>query len=335
MQKLLSYLACPICGGTLKQGERLECLSGCGSYPVESGVPRLLPELCRKEEAAEEYQDGTRRSFGTQWKMFQYGGTTWGIRVEERVPVVLHELNWSESDLSGKVILDAGCGNGTLSAALAGRGATVLALDLSDSVFRAKEHCSTPGVHFIQGNLFFPPLKRGIFDAIYSCGVFHHTPDTKRCFDALVPTLKNSVEAKYFIWLYSQRSRLFNATVQQAMKVTRRMPSSLLVPLCFTLSPLVEGASRLLTALRVVEYAPRTLRDRAIQLHDLLSPAFVHYHSFEEAAKWARSAGFKEVRRTSYEAAGRQGEILQKYRRVCRPGFGMLCYGRNGPRSGS
>lgn len=341
----LQYLACPVCRSDLRlqdgilngsdvQAGRLDCVSGCRSYPIESGVPRLLPELSRRVSSPLEHQNSTKRSFTAQWNLYRYGNTTWGTTVSDRIQVALHELGWSRSDLSGKVILDAGCGNGTLSRALSELGATVVAIDLSKSVFRAKEHCAAPGLHFVQGNLFFPPLKTDVFDAIYSCGVFHHTPDTRRCFDALVATLKNAPHVRYFSWLYSKRSWLFNITVEQLMKVTRRMPSQMLIPMCGGLAPVVELGSRLATTSRVVRYAPRNLRDRAVQLHDLLSPAYVWYHTFEEAKRWAVESGFRRVEKTIYHASERDDDrlarVLDRYRTVCRPGFGVLCRGLNG-----
>ena len=357
----LEYLACPRCGAGLSLDDpvragqeiiagRLACAGECGAYPIEDGVPRLLPGLAgaalarishrpsaatngdeKRELDATDDQAETRRAFGAQWKQFKYGGTTWGITLEERLPVVLHELGWTPRQLDGKVILDAGCGNGTLSEGLAGRGATVVALDLSDSVLRAHAHCRAPGLHFVQGNLFYPPLKPGAFDAIYSCGVFHHTPDTRRAFRTVAPALKKAGDSRFFVWLYAERGALFNATVEPAMKLTRRMPERLLVPFCHALAPVVEASSRLLTRFGAAEHAPRTLRDRAIQLHDLLSPRYVWYHDFEEARRWAIDLGFEQVAETAYEPRGDQpGELrslLNKYRTVCRPGFGMLCRG--------
>lgn len=342
-RETLAFLACPICGGEIclaggvGNGRNITsgvvaCEQGCGKYPVQDGVPVLCPERCQADYEAEELQASTRDRFSAEWHMYRYGETTWGITVEERLPVVLYELGWSQEEVAGKVILDAGCGNGTLSRGLADLGATVVALDLSDGVFRAQQHCRHENLHFVQGNLYFPPFKRGVFDAIYSCGVFHHTPDTRKCFEALVPTLKSGEQTRYFVWLYSQRSPLFNLTVEPLMKVTRRLPPRVLVSLCYFLAPLVEVSSRSLTALGMCDYGPRTLRDRAIQTHDLLAPTFVRYHDFDEAREWACEAGFEEIQQTDYDPR-RKGissplkGLLDKYRSICRPGFGILCKG--------
>lgn len=333
----LRFLACPLCKSELtitevkNEGQRVEsgtlaCTAGCNTFPVERGVPRVLPEGAEQIQRPE--TEDTSGGFSAQWKMHAYGGTTWGLSVEERIHVVLHELEWSKADLAGKIILDAGCGNGTLSCALAAYGATVVAMDLSDSVFRARENCPSDDVLFVQGNLLQPPFALHVFDAIYSCGVFHHTPSTRKCFDALVPSLRNDPEARYFVWLYAKRHPVFNLTVEHLMKLTRRMPDWALGPLCWALAPICEGILRASALLGKEFDAPRTLRDRAIQLHDLLAPAIVRYHSYEEAKHWAEKAGFGRIEETRYSVSEDAPEevrrVLQKYETICRPGFGLL-----------
>lgn len=325
--------------GEKNSERRLRCTGVCGAYPLHRGVPRLLPELCEGVNPGPvPRRDETENRFGHQWKMFRYGGTTWALSTDERLQIVLHELGWKEQDLQGRVILDAGCGNGTLSAALVEKGATVIALDLSDSVMRARRHHQASRLLFVQGNLLFPPFRRGVFDAAYSCGVFHHTPSTQKCFHALVPLLKPESDVRYFVWLYARRSALFNATVEPIMKLTRRMPTGILGPACFAMAPFVEAASRLLNLFGADQDVSRSIRDRAIQLHDLLGPTYVWYHSYEEARQWALEAGFRDIRRISYRSADGGAEsqetLLEKYRTLCRPGFGMLC--RDGdPEGGS
>ena len=47
---LLSLLACPLCGGPLHEsptGDAVICRAESSAYPVEDGIPMLLPELRR------------------------------------------------------------------------------------------------------------------------------------------------------------------------------------------------------------------------------------------------------------------------------------------------
>ena len=52
-------------------------------------------------------------------------------------------LSWLPEDLSGRQVLDAGCGTGVISIELAKRGAEVIAVDLSQSLILQPEN---PGV---------------------------------------------------------------------------------------------------------------------------------------------------------------------------------------------
>src|SRR5260370_31004641 len=107
------------------------------------------------------------------------------------------------SDLT---VLDAGCGNGTLSAAAARAGAYVVGIDYSTSVERAEQHKAefaggnAPRIQYVQGDVQHPPFAPGVFDVVYSDGVLHHTDDTKRSFDALSRVVKPG--GRMFVWLY-------------------------------------------------------------------------------------------------------------------------------------
>ncbi|NQT85635.1 Trm112 family protein, partial [bacterium] len=46
--KLLEILACPVCGAPLQlDGDRLVCTSAHVAFPVEDGVPILLPDQAK------------------------------------------------------------------------------------------------------------------------------------------------------------------------------------------------------------------------------------------------------------------------------------------------
>ena len=86
-----------------------------------------------------------------QWNQFDYSrDRTWGFAAS-RIDHFLEQLNIREADIAGKLVLDAGCGNGVLSNAVAGLGASVVATDISDSVFAAsRRFASTEALSFVQ-----------------------------------------------------------------------------------------------------------------------------------------------------------------------------------------
>jgi hypothetical protein len=80
-------------------------------------------------------------------------------------------------------------------------GAEVLGVDLSLAVEVAQENLRhLPNCHFIQADVLNLPFLSSTFDFIYSIGVLHHTPSTRKSFLGLVPTLKPS--GVVAIWVY-------------------------------------------------------------------------------------------------------------------------------------
>jgi arsenite methyltransferase len=52
----------------------------------------------------------------------------------------------------------------------------------------------------VQGDVAHPPFRPGSFDVVFSEGVLHHTPSTKRSFDALVPLLVDGGELMIYVY---------------------------------------------------------------------------------------------------------------------------------------
>lgn len=91
-------------------------------------------------------------------------------------------LDWLPSDLTGKCVLDAGCGAGQFSIEAARRGADVVAIDLSKTlVSLAAERAADLGmkshIDFRTGDMFDPAL--GMFDHVVAMdSVIHYdAPD--------------------------------------------------------------------------------------------------------------------------------------------------------------
>jgi SAM-dependent methyltransferase/uncharacterized protein YbaR (Trm112 family) len=344
---VLKFLRCPSCRGSLRlviyEGEPSIngissglLLSRCGAkYPIWRGVPRMLmphnrivpPEYLERfrdrllSEAPEllaevSGQNGTRGySFDTQWSMYEYGELTWELDLATRVKYFYDYLRIEPGSLNGMLVLDAGCGNGTLTAGIGANGPEIIGIDYSESVERAENEKgrfaagASSRVHFVQGDVQHPPFAPDTFDVIYSDGVLHHTPNTEASFSALAPLVKQG--GRYFVWLYrSDLSPIFKMKLTAAktlQSILRPLPLPVLKYLCFS------GAAILLLRLRFLRLLGNRkrrivpLKLKAVNLFDTLTPRFYHLHTPVEVREWFTVSGFPNPVETSISSLSHGG----------------------------
>ncbi|MBI4149104.1 methyltransferase domain-containing protein [Candidatus Woesearchaeota archaeon] len=319
---LLHYLACPACGNTLRlvssrreakeiTGGELSC-SNHHSYPIIHGVPRMLPSL-------ESNVHAVRKSFAEQWKLQRkfYQDInkvkTWGLEADERKALFLEQMGITPAKLKNKSVLDAGCGNGHLSIKLADYGLEVIALDITESVYLAYQYNSRKDrVFFVQGDVMHPPFKQGVFDYVYSSGVLHHTPSTKKSFLALSRCVKQG--GKYWVWLYLKISRIRGTNwiydnkpklylYDFIPKIVGRLPVSLKNAFCYLLIPLfmLKQEIEILTGIKQFDKtdqyrrARTSWKEKLIDLHDNFTHRYNYRHTPEEAMQWFKEAGFRDI----------------------------------------
>jgi SAM-dependent methyltransferase len=300
-ERLLRYLRCPECGAQLARDgpARLRCDGG-HTFPVIRGVPRMLP--------ARELDSRTRESFSQEWALDRLDGRVWGMDVDQRVRVFfLEPLGVPVEDLRGKVMLDAGCGTGSQSAAYTAYGLEVIALDLSDAVDAGQGFASrAPGArperaHFVQADLCRPPLAPGTVDVIHSVGVLHHTPDTLQAFRSLVPLLREG--GTFYVWLY-RREPYVTGLMNAIRAITTRVPARAFAKLARALAPVALVFRKATTMLRLRGYPSASRAEAAHALIDTFGSPHRHCHSCEEVESWFAAAGFPTVWRTN---EGRRG----------------------------
>jgi len=237
-EKLLSYLACPACAGSLslkvteaEQGEisagSLFCCACNSSFPISRGVPRFS-DL----ESVESDKRETAENFGWQWKHF----TQEDKRYTEQM------LGWLQpvkpEFFQNKVVLEGGCGKGRHTQLAAQWGATdVIGIDLSDAVdsaYAATRHL--PNAHIVQTDIYNLPLARA-FDYAFSIGVLHHLPDPKGGFKSLAAKVKPNGHISAWVygaennewitrWVNPVREKLTSRIDQRALLQLSKIPAA-------------------------------------------------------------------------------------------------------------
>ncbi len=216
------------------------------------------------------------------------------------------------SFLKSRLVLDVGCGMGKYTDLVSDYGAEVVGLDLSLALERAREKTRhKPNVHLIQGNIFFPPLRKEIFDFGFSLGVLHHTPNTETAFKKMASLIKPG--GTMSAWVYPSALSRYEALgrlVQDDLlrPILRRLPHRALYQVCRLLGAMVLLRAKLMTTnLRGRYKIERLLGLFAVRMHkdieiasflnfDWYSPQYRFYQSEEEVYQWYEEADFRDIR---------------------------------------
>ncbi len=292
-------------------------------YPIIDGVPRLLIESFldyadflnthlpdyqpRKEKLLKAYPEliqhalkknsRTKKSFELEWGLFNYEeDKTWELKGEELLERFLKETDETRGSLKGKLILDAGSGNGQLNQYIARCGATVIGMDLSKSVERANANNKEENAFFVQGDVQYPPLRIENFDIVHSSGVLICTNNSELTFSRIEPFVKK--HGKLSVWLYHPRKNLIHNTFNFIRKFTSKLPLRFQYYLyLFTLFP----AS---FVIKKIKGNKQNAREMMIAIMDWFSPEFRWEHTHGEAESWFTKRNYRDVRITTTDTFG-------------------------------
>ena len=323
----LDLLRCPECSGTLeldafaRKGEdvtegALRCKTG-RLFPIIDAIPRFTPGALIEHPGFASRRGGafgkdsqvlprelrrTSESFGLQWRTYDV------IADEEDRATFYAKTGFSEGALDGALVLDAGCGGGRYARVAALAGARVVAVDLSRACEKAREVlASSPNVLVVQGDLMRLPLPEEAFDAVYSIGVLHHTPNTRTALEAVSHFVRPGGELA--VWLYVKRDPLFEAANRLLRGFTTRLSHGTLLQLARLAVPL-GAAKRALLGRRCTAWMSKLLppcsshpdpRARVCDTFDWYSPEFQWHHTDEEVGRWLHDLGFVKLRNLSEE----------------------------------
>ena len=161
----------------LQQGNTF--ISGNAFVEIINGIPRFA-------------KDGAYASlFGDQWK--EYKKTQ--LDSFSGLPITETRLNRClgnlKDNLSGKVVLEAGCGAGRFTELLLKKGATLVSSDLSSAVEVNAENFPINDKHLvIQSDINDMPYADESFDLVVCLGVIQHTTNSEKTIEDLYKLVK-------------------------------------------------------------------------------------------------------------------------------------------------
>lgn len=285
--EIASSLICPVCHKKLDcYPDSFICKVCAKKYPIREGIPRFILEF-------KPFIEETRKSFDLQWEMSRLRGEYSQFSPEHKeklVEYLLDDTMLKAEYFKGKKVLDAGCGVGRFSYALAQLRADVTAIDYNDiAVKTAHEYLKDNGqVKVIQADIFNLPFPEGSFDFIFSWGVLHHTGDTKKAFDRLVPLLKDN--GIFFVMLYEKYNPFKIWFTDQVRRITLRMDKKRLYSLCIFLSKIFKYK-----IIRALLKPVIDIGSSAEGNYDSFAKAINQHHTAEEVFRWYLDHGFSEI----------------------------------------
>lgn len=247
-------------------------------------------------------QSRTKSAYALQWNRYRI------LRPEEDRATFWGRTGLRPEDVSGALVLDAGCGMGRYLRVAADAGARVIGMDLSEAARAARELTwDLPGVGVVRGDLFRPPFAEGTFDHIYSLGVLDHTPNPRAAFLQLARLLKPA--GRIAIWVYPKEKPLLETIIRAHRGISTRLPLGALVGLSRVTAPIGSLKRRMmLSRNRLVERAGVALNlltigvsmhpDREVRVCDTLdwyAPKYASRHTFDEVAGWFQEAGLIDI----------------------------------------
>jgi len=292
-------------------------------YPVIKGVPRLTVEAIvdfdnflrevmndydkKKKQVFLKYGDlislaqkknkRTKESFTKEWGIFNYEvDKTWDADEEAMLNRFLKETDETINSLKGKIIFDAGCGNGLLNSLLAANGIENIGMDFSNSIEKAYAENQYSNAYFIQGDVQFPPTVFNYFDIVHSSGVLIATNNTELSFSCIVPIVKDG--GKLSVWLYHHRKNIIHNLFNAIRKTTSKLPLQFQYYLyrttIFPVSYIVKKFKK----------NKQNNREMMINILDWFSPEFRWEHSEQEATIWFYKRGYNKIKVTTTDLFG-------------------------------
>ena len=320
----------------------LLCCTSCKmAFAVWQGVPRMnleedfrLPKgfiAAYRQQLAEDGQESLLQKhewqlnpYDVSWSLDSDGAFEWGrLDRQTRRDNFYNYLHGPPGSLTGKLVLDAGCGNGALAGLVAQDGVDVVAFDYSDVIVRTeaqrRRNPNANRVHYVQADAQHPPFAAEAFDAVYSDGVIHITEDPRTSFAKLARVVKPGGRLFVSVSRGDLHSgyRLRKLPIDLLQRLFRRLPVSFGKPLCLVGAAILSLYVRLMQLIGIKEKRVMgPLPHEALVLWNTIALPRHRYHVPQQITAWFAEEGFTEIEDTTIPSIAHIGFGLVGVRRA-------------------
>lgn len=289
---LEKLVVCPSCQGPLDMRTDCYMCRNCArAYPGKQGIPRFVNTLSDDEAQV-------KRSFNLEH--LRYKDSHYLHFTPRLVQQWLDDIQVPAEYFKGKLVLDAGCGSGRWTYAMASLGATVVAADLTDAGVEITHQATVQleNVAVLQASVFHLPFRPESFDLVVSWGVLHHTPDTKAAFERVAPLVRKG--GQLYVMLYEKHNPVKYVFTDLIRWWLRRLPEDRRYRACRSLIISNRRLYSVLGHLMICAYHPPTadpleISTTQLGLYDAYAPVFNHLHTREEVSRWFRDSRFEQI----------------------------------------
>ena len=286
--RVLPILCDPATGESLKYEEQRFASSN-SHFPIIGGVPRFVPG------------DRYTSSFSFEWNTHSNTQLDCFRSDRSSEEQFVKKTGFSEHDVRGKLVLDAGVGAGRYADVVSRWGADVVGVDLSYAVMAAHQNFSDrPNVWIAQADIGNLPFRPASFDVIFSIGVLHHTPNTRTYFEKLVSLLRPG--GTIAIWVYPREGDYI--VRNEWIPFTNKIPPRMFYTWCRWFVPWAQARldkPLVGIARRLFPFSTQGLgiENDILDTFDGYSPKYHGIHSPDEVESWFRGMGLKDTKRPS------------------------------------
>jgi ubiquinone/menaquinone biosynthesis C-methylase UbiE/uncharacterized protein YbaR (Trm112 family) len=273
------------------------------TYVIRNGIPRFVKD--------EGYSD----NFGWQWNKWarvQFEDENVGRPMSGHTTDMFKKITeLDEQKISGKSILDIGCGPGRFVDTAISLGAgLVVAVDYSTAIDAAKSNFEAASdILFIQGDALNLPLKNEVFDFVYSIGVLHHTPSPQKGIGEAYRVVKDGGEAAVAVYkkggYYDYPAvQFWRRTFKILWPLFGHYPPYMYSQVFGGMNHFLRKVCRPLSLATRLFFPSVTLPDvrwSVLDTFDSITPSYQSAHTVFEMFEWFRKERFRNIRVAAWE----------------------------------